>query len=52
MLTFLFFFLKRIPNKFDRYEGMPHYFWVFPLLKDSEPFHANVVNGLKWVLTQ
>lgn len=42
---------NRIKNKFDRYDGMPHYFWVFPQLKDSERFHANVVEGVRWVLS-
>lgn len=42
--------MPSIPNRFDSYPGLPHYFWVFPMLKDSERFHANVVEGLRWVL--
>ena len=42
---------NRIRNKLDSYPGLPHYFWVFPGLKSSEKFHANVAEGVKWVLS-
>ena len=35
----------------DLYPGLPHYFWIFPNLQSSEPFHANVAKGVKWILT-
>lgn len=37
---------------FHIYPGMPHYFWLFPQLHMSEKFHQNVVEGVKWVLSQ
>ncbi|KAJ5296299.1 uncharacterized protein N7443_007192 [Penicillium atrosanguineum] len=41
-----------VRNWFHTYPGMPHYFWLFPQLKSSETFHQNVVEGVKWVLSQ
>ncbi|KAA8647051.1 uncharacterized protein ATNIH1004_005734 [Aspergillus tanneri] len=41
-----------IRNHFHTYPGMPHYFWLFPQLPSSEMFHRNVVEGVKWVLSQ
>lgn len=34
----------------DFYPGLPHYFWIFPALKSSEPFHADVAEGVKWIV--
>jgi len=36
----------------DNYPGLPHYFWLWPQLKSSELFHANVAEGVKWVVSQ
>ncbi|KAL8728407.1 MAG: hypothetical protein Q9166_005453, partial [cf. Caloplaca sp. 2 TL-2023] len=39
-----------IPNRLDFYTGLPHYFWIIPALRSSEIFHANVAEGLKWIV--
>jgi versiconal hemiacetal acetate esterase len=39
-----------VPTKSHGYEGVPHYFWLFPGIKGGEEFLGNVVGGAKWVL--
>lgn len=36
--------------KSDHYEGVPHYFWLFPGIKGGEEFWGNVCKGAQWVL--
>lgn len=39
-----------VQTKEDRYEGVPHYFWLFPGIEGGEEFLQNVVKGAQWVL--
>lgn len=41
---------KGVKTKSDFYDGMPHYFWVFPGIKRGEEFLMNVCEGVKFVL--
>ncbi|KAF4634017.1 hypothetical protein G7Y89_g4094 [Cudoniella acicularis] len=35
----------------DHYEGVPHYYWLFPGIEGGEEFLGNVVKGAQWVLS-
>lgn len=39
-----------VKTKSDYYDGMPHYFWMFPGIEGGVKFLENVVGGAKWVL--
>jgi len=39
-----------VRTKSDRYEGVPHYFWMFPGIKGGEEFLLNVAKGAQWVV--
>lgn len=41
---------KGIKTKNDLYEGLPHYFWLFPSMKGGEEYLANVSKGARFVL--
>ncbi|PBP26194.1 hypothetical protein BUE80_DR002863 [Diplocarpon rosae] len=41
-----------VKTKSDFYEGVPHYFWLFPGIAGGEEFLKNVVKGTQWVLSQ
>ena len=41
-----------VKTKSDFYEGVPHYFWMFPGIKGGEEFLMNVFKGAQWVLGQ
>ncbi|TGO16081.1 hypothetical protein BTUL_0032g00440 [Botrytis tulipae] len=41
---------KGIKTKCDYYEGVPHYFWLFPGIKGGDDFLDNVSKGVKFVL--
>jgi versiconal hemiacetal acetate esterase len=36
----------------DHYAGLPHCFWVFPSLPESQVFLENAVDAVKWVISQ
>jgi len=38
--------------KHDDIPSMPHYFWIFPQLEESQTFGAKVLAGLEWVKAQ
>ena len=40
-----------VKTKSDKYEGLPHYFWMMPGIPGGEAFLANVVKGAQWVLS-
>ncbi|KAJ5454894.1 uncharacterized protein N7458_005850 [Penicillium daleae] len=42
----------KVPNKITEYEGMPHYFWIFPQLKQRAQFLDDLVNGIWFILGQ
>jgi len=39
-----------VQTKSDFYEGVPHYFWMFPGIGGGVEFLDNVVKGTQWVL--
>ncbi|PQE24110.1 hypothetical protein CJF31_00002318 [Rutstroemia sp. NJR-2017a BVV2] len=39
-----------VETKSDHYEGVPHYFWMFPGIKGGEEVLANVCEGVRFVL--
>lgn len=41
-----------VPTKFDYYEGLPHYFHVFPALEVTHEAMARAVQGARFVLEQ
>ncbi|KAM3074835.1 hypothetical protein ACMFMG_008248 [Clarireedia jacksonii] len=41
---------KGVKTKSDHYDGVPHYFWMFPGIKGGEEFLANVCKGVRFVL--
>ncbi|CCD53122.1 hypothetical protein QC760_001544 [Botrytis cinerea] len=41
---------KGVTTKSDYYEGVPHYFWLFPGIKGGDEFLDNVSKGVKFVL--
>ncbi|KAL5592805.1 hypothetical protein FOBRF1_013113 [Fusarium oxysporum] len=41
-----------IPVKTDRYGGLPHCFWVFPNIPETETFFQNAISGTKWIFNQ
>ncbi|KAB8303590.1 hypothetical protein EYC80_004989 [Monilinia laxa] len=41
---------KGVKTKSDFYDGLPHYFWLFPRFKGREEFLANACEGVKFVL--
>ena len=40
-----------VRTKSDRYEGLPHYFWMMPGIQGGEQFLVNVVKGVQWILS-
>ncbi|KAK5189348.1 Telomerase-binding protein [Exophiala xenobiotica] len=41
-----------VPTKHDTYPGLPHYFFIFPSLPESQQFVGNLIGGVKWLTTQ
>jgi versiconal hemiacetal acetate esterase len=41
-----------VPVKSDHYEGLPHYFWIFPGVTEGQQFVGNLIGGCKWVVGQ
>ncbi len=41
-----------VKTKSDFYEGVPHYFWLFPGVERGEEFLGNVVKGAQWIVSQ
>ena len=40
-----------VPVRTDHYAGLPHCFWVFPSLPESQVFLENAVDAVKWVIS-
>lgn len=36
----------------DFYRGMPHLFWMFPMLTENKEFVENLVKGVNWLIEQ
>ena len=41
---------KGVEVRHDRYSGLPHCFWIFPTLPETQKFLGNLFDGIKWVL--
>ncbi|SMQ56207.1 unnamed protein product [Zymoseptoria tritici ST99CH_3D7] len=41
-----------VPTKHDHYPGMPHYFWIFPPVPESQTFIGNLMAGIEWLKGQ
>ena len=41
-----------VPVKHDYWEGLPHYFWIFPSLPESQGFVGKLLQGVEWILGQ
>lgn len=41
-----------VPTKHDYYAELPHYFWVFPNLLETQDFVDNLVDGVQWLQSQ
>ncbi len=41
-----------VPTKHDTYKGLPHYFWLFPSVPESQQFVGNLIGGVKWLISQ
>ena len=41
-----------VPTKLDMYDGLPHYFFIFPSLPESGQYIANLIGGVKWLISQ
>lgn len=38
--------------KMEHYEGLPHCFWLFRSLPETEVFMRNTVEGMKWLINK
>lgn len=38
-----------VETKLDYYEGMPHYFWMFPQLPEGQEYVQNLIKGIEWI---
>ena len=41
-----------VKTKLDYYEGMPHYFWIFPSVPESQQYVGNLLAGIGWLQSQ
>ena len=41
-----------VPVKRDHYEGLPHYFWIYPQIPQGQQFVGNLIGGAQWVIGQ
>ncbi|KEQ57763.1 uncharacterized protein M437DRAFT_70565 [Aureobasidium melanogenum CBS 110374] len=41
-----------VPVKYDHYDGLPHVFWVNPILPETKVFMKNLLEGVDWVIRQ
>lgn len=39
-----------VETKLERYDGFPHYFWIFPSVPTGARFMQNTIRGVQWVL--
>ncbi|KAI1335925.1 alpha/beta-hydrolase [Xylariaceae sp. FL0016] len=39
-----------VRNMLKNYEGLPHFFWIFPEIKTGDTFRADSVDGVRFVL--
>jgi versiconal hemiacetal acetate esterase len=41
-----------VPTKLDLYRDLPHYFWIFASVPEGQQFIANLIGGVKWLISQ
>ncbi|KAH7304210.1 Alpha/Beta hydrolase protein [Stachybotrys elegans] len=41
-----------VPCKLDNYDALPHFFWMYPEIKEGADFRANAASAVNWVLEQ
>jgi versiconal hemiacetal acetate esterase len=41
-----------VKTKLDRYNSLPHYFWIFPQIPEGKDYVSNLVGGVKWLISQ
>ena len=41
-----------VPTKHDYYKGLPHYFWAFATLPETQTYIENLVKGIDWLIEQ
>lgn len=41
-----------VPTKRDHWAGLPHYFWMFPRIPETEEFANRLLLGLDWLFEQ
>jgi len=39
-----------VKTKSDFYEGVPHYWWMFPGIRNAGLFYGNLIQGCKWAV--
>jgi len=39
-----------VTTKSDYYDGLPHYWWMFPGIRNADKFFGNLLEGVKWVV--
>ncbi|KND89108.1 Versiconal hemiacetal acetate esterase [Tolypocladium ophioglossoides CBS 100239] len=42
----------RVPCKLDNYEGLPHFFWIYPEISEGDRFRENAAAAVNWVVSQ
>lgn len=43
---------KGVEVKHDHYSGLPHCFWIFPSLPETQEFLENLFADIKWVIAR
>jgi versiconal hemiacetal acetate esterase len=41
-----------VPTKHDYYPSLPHYFWIFPSVPESQQYIGNLLAGIGWLQSQ
>jgi hypothetical protein len=41
-----------VRTKLTTYPNLPHYFWIFPDLQATAKFVSDVIDGVKWTISQ
>jgi len=41
---------ESVPTQHDHYKGLPHCFWVLPMLPESSKLEMNVVDRIRWLI--
>lgn len=41
-----------VPTKHDYYKGLPHYFWAFVQLPETQTYIKNLIEAIEWLISQ